>query len=118
MYEARSKKRLVIVTFLSGNLESQAMSKKTLQDPRVVKAMNERFVPVLVDSKKHVEIANKLGLDHTWPQTVVVAYDGDPIVALSGFIAPDTYVELLKRLTDTMDEVKKPEPPPTKVHAL
>lgn len=116
--EARAKNRIMILHFGANNASSKEMDKTTFDDPRVAKVLNEKFIPILLTDGKEV-IADKLKLTHDWPQTAIVLPDGQAVIAVGGYIAPDAYLGLLNKLLEAVDEAgKDTDPPPADIKNL
>ncbi|MBA4190142.1 MAG: hypothetical protein C0467_19330 [Planctomycetaceae bacterium] len=47
----------------------------TLRDPRVVKLLNERFIPVKIDANRHERLTSSLGIE-SYPTMVLATADG------------------------------------------
>jgi uncharacterized protein YyaL (SSP411 family) len=102
--QARQEKKLVIL-----DLEAvwchwcHVMADTTYHDPKVVKLINSKFIPVRVDQDAHPDLSlryEKWG----WPATVVFTSDGEEIIKERGYIEPPQMAKLLE------DIIKNPAP--------
>jgi len=95
---ARQEKKLVIL-----DLEAvwchwcHVMADTTYHDPKVVKLINSKFIPVRVDQDAHPDLSlryEKWG----WPATVVFTSGGEEITKQRGYIEPRQMAKLLENI--------------------
>ncbi|HRX51626.1 MAG TPA: thioredoxin family protein [Candidatus Krumholzibacteria bacterium] len=70
------------------------LDKKTFTDPRVIQAMNERFVPVSVDTEADKATAAKYQVQ-SLPTMWFLTHEGERIDALPGFVDADNFTIIL-----------------------
>jgi thiol:disulfide interchange protein len=70
--------------------------RETHQDPEVVKALNERFIPVRLEGRGHMDLVQKLGVRGA-PTTLVFSPDGQEKHRFVGFMAPKEYLQELEK---------------------
>jgi thioredoxin-like negative regulator of GroEL len=69
----------------------------TFRDPRVVKLLNERFIPVKLDGDKHEQLVQSMGVD-AFPTMILAGPDGVIRKALTGFQDANTFLGHLKQV--------------------
>ncbi len=75
------------------------MDETTYKDPRVIKLLAEKYVPVEVDQDSRPDISNRYE-DFGWPATIVFNGDGQEIVKRRGYLTPDEMVSMLQAIID------------------
>lgn len=85
------------------------MDATTMRDPAVVKALNERFVPVKVDGNREDRLASALGIE-AFPTLVLAAPDGKVLDRHTGYADP-------ARLLGILAKAPAPAPKPAPVAA-
>ena len=91
------KKKLMIHFYADWCAYCKKMEAETFQNPKVVEALNSRFVTVRVDSDRQKQIAGQFrvrGLPDTW----FIGADGVPIGNRIGFISADQLLKILRSL--------------------
>lgn len=68
----------------------------TFRDARVVKELNERFVPIKIDAEEQEKLATALGID-SFPTLVFAAPDGKILGTHSGFVDAARFGKQLQR---------------------
>lgn len=71
------------------------MDKETFTDSTVIALMNERFVPISVDTVKEKETAAEFGV-RSLPTMWFLESDGQPINQLPGFVDADMFSIILQ----------------------
>jgi uncharacterized protein YyaL (SSP411 family) len=71
--------------------------RETHQDPEVAKALNERFIPVRMEGRSHMDLVQKYGVRGA-PTTVLLSPDGTEKHRFVGF---QSAAELLKELSQS-----------------
>jgi hypothetical protein len=70
------------------------MEHETYADPRVVRRLASRFLPVKVDADARPDLAERYAEYH-WPATVFLTPDAATITAIRGYRGPDDFLKLL-----------------------
>jgi thiol:disulfide interchange protein len=70
--------------------------RETHQDPEVVKALNERFIPVRLEGRSHMDLVQKLEVRGA-PTTLVFSPEGQEKHRFVGFMAPKEYLQELEK---------------------
>lgn len=93
---AKAEHKLVI---MDGSAEwchwCHVMEATTYHDPAVRKVLDERFIAVKVDIDTRPDLAERYG-DYGWPATVIFSPDAVEIGKYRGYIAPETFTEILR----------------------
>ena len=98
--QAKREKRFVILDLHAGWCHwCHVMDETTYRDPRVVKLIAERFVPVGVDQDSRPDLANRYE-DYGWPATIVFDAEGNEIVKRRGYRTPDEMASMLQAIID------------------
>ena len=87
------------------------MDATTYQDPKVLKLIRERYIPVKVDSDAHPEIARRYE-DYGWPATVVFGPAGEEIAKRRGYVRPPLMVSMLEEIIRDPTPVVYPDSQP------
>ncbi|MFZ5435303.1 MAG: thioredoxin domain-containing protein [Bacillota bacterium] len=74
------------------------MERTSYSDPRVIKAVQEGYVPVRVDTDKRPDINRRYNMGG-WPTTAFLTPSGELITGAT-YIPPDALVDVLKRVSD------------------
>ncbi len=72
------------------------MVRETHQDPEVVKALNERFIPVRLEGRSHMDLVQKFEVRGA-PTTLVFSPEGEEKHRFVGFMAPKEYLQELEK---------------------
>ncbi len=102
----RAKKENKIILL---NLEANwchwchVMHDSTYSNPKIIRYLNEHFIPVKSDQDVSPELAVRYK-DYGWPATIFLNSEGDDVVKRRGYIPPERYLKLLKSI------VKDPSP--------
>jgi thioredoxin-related protein len=70
--------------------------RETHQDPAVIKAVNEGFIPVRLEGRSHMDLVQKYGVRGA-PTTLLFSADGQEKHRFVGFQAPEQYLKELKQ---------------------
>jgi thioredoxin-related protein len=76
------------------------MEKETFRNPAIVKLLSERFITVKVDAEREKQVSNMFrvkGLPDNW----FFSESGDIIGHRPGYIPPDTFLKILKTISNT-----------------
>jgi len=95
--EAKEKGRPLVVEFyLEGCPHCQRLARETHTDARVAAALNERFVPVRLEGRQHMELVQKFGVRGA-PTTLIFTAAGQELDRLVGFHTPEEYLAALNK---------------------
>ncbi|MFZ2087230.1 MAG: thioredoxin family protein [Desulfobaccales bacterium] len=72
------------------------MVRETHQDPAVIQALNERFIPVRLEGRSHMDLVQKFGVRGA-PTTLVFSPDGQEKHRFVGFQTAEEYVKELEK---------------------
>lgn len=81
-----------------------AMDEETYSDDRVIRRINDGFVPIRVDSDRRPDIDSRYNMGG-WPTTVFLTPDARLITGAT-YVPPDSMVGLLDEVTRLYREVK------------
>jgi thioredoxin-related protein len=70
--------------------------RETHQDPGVIKALNERFIPVRLEGRSHMDLVQKMGVRGA-PTTLLFSPEGEEKHRFVGFFAADDYLKELDK---------------------
>lgn len=87
------------------------MDATTYRDPKVLKLIRDRYIPVKVDSDAHPEIARRYE-DYGWPATVVFGPAGEEIAKRRGYVRPPLMVSMLEEIIRDPTPVVYPDSQP------
>jgi thioredoxin-related protein len=62
----------------------------------VAAAVNDRFIPVRLEGRSHMDLVQQMGVRGA-PTTIIFGPDGAEKHRISGFIAPDEYLKELDK---------------------
>ena len=74
------------------------MVRETHQDPAVIKALNERYIPVRLEGRSHMDLVQKLEVRGA-PTTLLFSPDGQETHLFVCFMAPQDYLQELEKVT-------------------
>ncbi len=74
------------------------LDKTSLSDPRIVRLLNDSFVPIRVDTDRRPDINGRYN-QGGWPTTAVLLPDGRLLTGAT-YLPPDSLFEVLSRCTD------------------
>lgn len=95
--EAKKTGRPMVVEFyLEGCPHCQRLAKETHTDAQVAAALNERFVPVRLEGRQHMDLVQKFGVRGA-PTTLIVDASGKEISRMVGFHTPQEYLAELNK---------------------
>jgi protein disulfide-isomerase len=80
-----SSRPLVLFITTDGCFACDKMSKETCKNETVVKELSEGFVPVVVHTRKNMELVRRLGVQ-AFPTTVIISKDAKIIAAMPGYL--------------------------------
>jgi thioredoxin-related protein len=70
--------------------------RETHQDPAVIKAVNEGFIPVRLEGRSHMDLVQKYEVRGA-PTTLLFSPDGQEKHRFVGFQAPEEYLKELEK---------------------
>jgi thioredoxin-related protein len=83
----------------------------TFRDPKVVKLLNERFIPVKIDAQKYQQLAAALKIEG-YPTLILATADGKVIDRHSGYIDATEFTALLNKVPAPVASKAPPPAPP------
>jgi thioredoxin-related protein len=94
----------------------------TFRDPKVVKLLNERFIPVKIDGNKYQQLTNSLRVE-SFPTLILVTHDGKVLGRRDGYADVAELMALLGKAPAPLApkpvaaETPKPQPPKPSIDA-
>ena len=74
------------------------MVRETHQDPAVIQALNERFIPVRLEGRSHMDLVQKYEVRGA-PTTLLFSPDGEEKHRFVGFQTAEEYLEELAKIS-------------------
>lgn len=98
-FEKAKKEKKHIILHLAANWchWCHVMEEKTYQHPDIVKYINQNFIATTEDHDQRPDLANKYR-DYGWPATIIFSPDGKEIFKEAGYIQPEEYLQILKKI--------------------
>jgi thioredoxin-related protein len=81
----------------------------TFRDPRIVKMLNERFIPLKIDANREIRLVQALGID-SYPTIVLASPEGKVLGRQVGYAEPAEMVALLAK-APAKPAANPPSPP-------
>lgn len=72
------------------------MVRETHQDPAVVQALNERFIPVRLEGRSHMELVRQYQVTGA-PTTLLFSPEGEEKHRIAGFYPAEEYLKELAK---------------------
>ena len=72
------------------------MVRETHQDPAVVQALNERFIPVRLEGRRHMDLVSQYQVTGA-PTTILFSPEGQEKHRFAGFHPPEDYLKELAK---------------------
>lgn len=95
--EAKKMHRpLLLEIYLEGCPHCLRLALETHQAPEVVEALNNRFLPVRLEGRAHMDVVRELQVTGA-PTTIIFSPEGQEIRRLVGFYAPAEYLKELEQ---------------------
>uniref|UniRef100_A0A7V6DQF2 DUF255 domain-containing protein n=1 Tax=Desulfobacca acetoxidans TaxID=60893 RepID=A0A7V6DQF2_9BACT len=92
----RTRRPLLLEIYLEGCPHCLRLALETHQNPAVVEALNNRFLPVRLEGRGHMDVVRELQVTGA-PTTIIFSPDGQETRRLVGFYAPEEYLRELER---------------------
>ncbi|WP_224368937.1 DUF255 domain-containing protein [Hyalangium versicolor] len=73
------------------------MDETTYRDPEVGRLLHERFVAIRVDVDARPDLEERWS-EYGWPATILLSPDAEEVGKYRGYLAPDRFLELLRRV--------------------
>ncbi len=100
--EAQDRNLPLIIDFGTVNCYwCKKLDESTFRDPKIIRAMNERFVPLRIDGEKEPTLVQLLKIT-SYPTVVLAAPDKRIIGNMEGFQEADKFQESLQRALATL----------------
>ena len=95
--EAKKANRpLLLELYLEGCSHCARLDRETHQDPVVAAALNERFIPVRIEGRSHMDLVQKLEVRGA-PTTLIFSPEGKELQRFAGFFAPPEYLQEIQK---------------------
>ena len=105
--EAKRENKLIILYFSAdGCGPCKMMRGTTLKEPRIVKMLNESYVPVQLRGYKYIAILETFEMETVWPSVAFLYHDGTFVGGLSGYIKPEVFEALLEKVLKVKAEAE------------
>jgi uncharacterized protein YyaL (SSP411 family) len=91
-----SQQPLVLEFYMEGCSHCLQLARETHGDTAVVAALNQRFIPVRLEGRHHMDLVQKMGVRGA-PTTLIFSPQGEEIHRFSGFYAPPDYLKELEK---------------------
>jgi uncharacterized protein YyaL (SSP411 family) len=92
----KSNLPLALEFFMEGCPACGRMVRETHQDPAVVKALNNRFVPVRLEARDHMDLVQQHQVTAT-PTTLLFTPEGEEKHRFDGFQSAENYLQELAK---------------------
>ena len=91
--EAKKADRpLLLELYLEGCPHCRRLDTETHADAAVAVALNERFIPVRLEGRGHMDLVKKLAVTGA-PTTLIFSADGKELRRFAGFLPPSEYLK-------------------------
>jgi thioredoxin-related protein len=87
---------LALEFFMEGCPACGRVARETHQDPAVIETLNHRFVPVRLEARDHLDLAQQFEVTAT-PTILLFSPDGEEKHRYDGFQTADTYLQGLAK---------------------
>ncbi|MGQ9687693.1 MAG: thioredoxin family protein [Desulfobaccales bacterium] len=96
--EAKKAKRPLLLEFyMEGCPHCGQLHRETHADPAVIQALNERFIPVKLEGRHHMDLVQKMGVRGA-PTTLLFSPEGEEKHRFVGFYPAAEYVKELAKV--------------------
>jgi uncharacterized protein YyaL (SSP411 family) len=97
--EAKKANRpLLLEIYLEGCPHCQRLDRETHADASVAAAVEERFIPVRIEGRSHMDLVQKLGVRGA-PTTLIFSPEGKELRRFAGFLLPQDYLREIQGAT-------------------
>jgi len=93
---SQAKHPLVLELYLEGCPHCLQLARETHTDAKVAAALNERFIPVRMEGRSHMDLVRQLNVPGA-PTTIIFSPEGQELHRFSGFMPPAEYLVQLLR---------------------
>jgi uncharacterized protein YyaL (SSP411 family) len=83
---------LLLELYLEGCPHCQRLDRETHADKTVAQTVTERFIPVRLEGRGHMDLVKKLGVTGA-PTTLIFSPEGKELRRFAGFLAPPEYLQ-------------------------
>uniref|UniRef100_A0A7V6DNR1 DUF255 domain-containing protein n=1 Tax=Desulfobacca acetoxidans TaxID=60893 RepID=A0A7V6DNR1_9BACT len=87
---------LLLEFYLDGCPHCSRLATETLKDPAVVKAVNERFIPLRLEGRGHMDLVRQYQVTGA-PTTILFSPDGQEKHRFVGFQTAEEYLKELEK---------------------
>jgi len=87
---------LLLELYLDGCPHCARLANETLSDPAVVKAINERFIPIRLEGRGHMDLVRQFQVTGA-PTTLLFSAQGEEIHRVTGFSPAAEYLQELAK---------------------
>ena len=95
--EAKKVNRpLALEFFLEGCHHCGRMVRETHQDPAVIQALNERFIPIRLEGRGHMDLVQQFQVKGA-PTNILFSPEGKEKHRFAGFYPPEDYLKELAK---------------------
>src|SRR4030042_636339 len=87
---------LLLELYLEGCPHCQRLDRETHADKAVVENVTERFIPVRLEGRGHMDLVQKLGVTGA-PTTLIFSPEGKELRRFAGFLPPPEYLQEIQK---------------------
>jgi thioredoxin-related protein len=110
--EATSKDKIIILFFSIADCKyCEEMDSVTLQNEKIIKLLNDNFIPIKIVGDDTFEIMNTFGMEFSFPSTAFLLPTGEFITSFSGYLNPEVFAAMLQKIVDVKAEAEKQTSP-------
>lgn len=103
--ESRINRKIMFFYFTSTGFKN--MDETTFQDKKVIKLLNENFIPILMDGKHYSIVMEKFGLELVWPTVAFVAPNGIMLGSVNGYVSPEALGGALEEIVAVQKKIEE-----------
>lgn len=92
----KTRRPLLLEIYLEGCPHCLRLALETHRDPAVAEAVNQRFLPVRLEGRSHMEVVRELGVTGA-PTTILFSPEGKETHRFVGFHTPEEYLRELAK---------------------
>lgn len=112
--EAQLSDKLMVFVFSSKTCgPCKELQRVTLQDPEVVRLLNEGFIPVLLEGEGYLSVFEEFEIEPRWPTIALLDAEGNLLVNFSGYVSPVAFRDMLTKVLEVRNN-----PPDRKLEHL